>query len=108
MISIPALDDFDAPPSSAELAPRSRRDAINAAVRMREPKPTVAAWLNELAGTLALCSDRAEVEAAILSDEVCRAGRTLKGAARQALRDVLDAALSRHDALRTGPICAGP
>jgi AAA domain len=92
---IPELDDFGAPPSP-ETAPRSMRDEINAAVPLRQPKPTVAAWLDQLAGKLELCADRAEVEAAILSDEVCKAGRTLKGAARQALRDVLDAALTRH------------
>lgn len=64
--------------------------------RKSAAKPTIATWLDELAAKLDLCGDRTEVEAAILSDEVCKASRTLKGAARQALRDVLDAALMRH------------
>ena len=93
--AIPDLDDFDAPPATKSAA-TSRRDEINAAVPLRQPKPTVAAWLDQLGAKLVLCADRAEVEAVILSDEVCKAGRTLKGAARQALRDVLDAALTRH------------
>jgi hypothetical protein len=93
---IPELDDFDAPRPAAEIAPRDMRDEINRTVPLRRSRPTVATWLEQLAAKLELCEDRAEVEAAILSDEVCKAGRTLKGVARQALRDVLDAALARH------------
>jgi RecT family len=75
--AIPELGDFGAHPArsmlSADEVPPSLREAINAAVPLRAPKPSVAAWLEGLAAKLALCSDRAEVEAEILSDEVCKA-----------------------------------
>ena len=72
------------------------REAINAAVPMRPQKPTIAAWLDQLAATLERYTSHEEVEALLLSDEVCRAGRTLKGAARDRLRELMDAALARH------------
>ena len=74
----------------------SARDTINAAVPLRQPKPTIAAWLDAFAAKLGACKNRAEVEAAILCEEVCRAGRTLKGTARDRLRELMDAALAQH------------
>jgi hypothetical protein len=82
--SIPDLDDFDAP--APESAPADRRTA----------KPTIAEWLDQLASRLERCAGREEVEQALLSEEVCRAGRTLKGAARERLRELMDAALAQH------------
>jgi hypothetical protein len=63
---------------------------------LRQQKPTIAAWLDALAARLDFCADRAEVERELLSEEVCRAGRTLKGAARERLRELMDAALAQH------------
>jgi hypothetical protein len=94
--AIPELDDFDVPPPIVESPPTSMREAINAAVPMRPQKPTIAAWLDQLAATLERYTSHEEVEALLLSDEVCRAGRTLKGAARDKLRELMDAALARH------------
>jgi hypothetical protein len=73
--SIPALDNEP----SAESTPGAER------------KPTIAAWLDQLASKLERCTDREEVEGLLLSDEVCRAGRTLRGAARERLRELMDA-----------------
>ena len=95
--AIPDLDDFDAPPPIVESPPTSMREAINAAVPMRPQKPTIAAWLDQLAATLERYTSREEIEALLLSDEVCRAGRTLKGAARDRLRELMDTALARAD-----------
>src|SRR5215472_16433615 len=78
--AIPDLDDFDAPPS-AESAPRSMREEINEAVLLVEKKPTIAEWLGQLETTLKGCSSREEVERELLSEPVCRAGRTFQGAA---------------------------
>ena len=72
------------------------RDEINDAVPLRQPKPTVAAWLQRLDAQLAACTTREEDGGLLLSDEVCRAGRTLKGAARERLQELMDAALTRH------------
>ena len=72
---IPALDNEP----SAESTPGAER------------KPTIAAWLDQLATKLERCTDREEVEGLLLSDEVCRAGRTLRGAARERLRELMDA-----------------
>jgi hypothetical protein len=91
--AIPELDDFGAPPA-VESPPTSMREAINVAVPMRPQKPTIAAWLDQLAATLGRCTSHEEVEALLLSDEVCRAGRTLKGAARERLRELMDTALA--------------
>jgi hypothetical protein len=93
--AIPELDDFGAPPPAAEFAPRSMRDAINAAVPMRrQAKPTVASWLDSFAADLELCTDRDEVEATILRDDVCKAGRTLTGETRARLQALIDTALT--------------
>jgi hypothetical protein len=92
--SIPDLDDFDAPPA-VEPVPLNRRDEINAEVPLRQVKPTVATWLEQLAAKLELCEDRAEVEGALLCDEVLRAGRMLKGAAKQQLDRITQAAIAR-------------
>ena len=53
-------------------------------------------WLEEFAADLALCVDRDEVEATVLRDDVCKAGRTLQGAARARLQALIDAALAPH------------
>jgi hypothetical protein len=92
---IPDLDDFDAVPPSPESAPPNMREEINRTVPLRQPKPTVAAWLDELAGTLAICPDREAVEGALLTDEVLRAKRMLKGAAKQQLDRITQAAITR-------------
>ena len=72
--SIPDLDAFDAMPPSAESAPHSMREAINAEVVIlpRQPtaKPTVAAWLSGLQEKLLACGSREQVEALLLTDEV--------------------------------------
>jgi hypothetical protein len=91
--SIPELDDFDAPPV-VESAASSLRDAINAAVPMRTQKPTIAVWLDSFAADLELCTDRDEIEATILRDDVCKASRTLTGEARARLQALIDAALA--------------
>jgi hypothetical protein len=92
------IPDLDEARSSAESMPAAstERDTINAAVPLQRPKPTIAAWLDAFAAKLEACNDRAEVEAAILCEEVCRAGRTLKGAARERLRELMGAALAQH------------
>jgi hypothetical protein len=92
------IPDLDEARPSAESVPAAigERDTINAAVPLPRPKPTVAAWLDAFAAKLEACNDRAEVEAAILCEEVCQAGRTLKGTARDRLRELMDAALARH------------
>jgi hypothetical protein len=77
--SIPPLDDEPPPEPTA-----------------RQQKPTIAAWLDQLAARLDFCTDRAEVERELLSEEVCRAGRSLKGTARERLKELMDAALERH------------
>jgi hypothetical protein len=90
---IPALDDV-----SAESTPAGDvRDAINDAVPLRPQKPTVGMWLDQFASRLEACSSREEVEAAVMADEVCRAARTLRGAARERLRELMNAALTRHE-----------
>jgi hypothetical protein len=76
--SIPPLDDE--PPVESTPEP--------------ERKPTVATWLDQLAARLERCNTREEVEAAVLCDEVCRAGNSLRGAARDRLREIIDAALA--------------
>jgi hypothetical protein len=72
------------------------RDAINAEVPLEPRKPTVGAWLDTFAAALAQCSSRDEVEAALLSDETLKAGRMLRGAARQRLRELRNGALARY------------
>ena len=98
--SIPALDDmpeaWESDPSPESVPVGSLRDAINELVPLHPSKPTIAAWLDAFAAKLNACGDRAEVEAAILCDEVCKAGRTLKGEARARLQALIDSALARH------------
>jgi hypothetical protein len=102
---VPDLDDLDVP--SAESMPAGDlRDAINDAVPLRPQKPTVSMWLDQFATTLGRCASRYEVEAACLSDEVLKASRTLKGKARERLRELMDAALARGNAA-TGATCCG-
>jgi hypothetical protein len=87
--SIPALDDEP----SAESTLRAE---INAAVPLAQKKPTVAAWLDQLAERLNASNSREETEAAVLCDEVYRAGRVLTGVARDKLRAIIDAAMAKH------------
>jgi AAA domain len=95
--SFPALDELPEQTLSAESVPTGDlRDAINAAIPLRQPKPTVAQWLDTFAAKLEACSNRAEVEAIVLSEEGCRAGRTLKGTARERLQELIDNALELH------------
>jgi hypothetical protein len=95
---IPELDDFDVPPA-VESTSTSMRDAINAEVVIlpRQPttKPTVAAWLERLVARLDRCQDRADVEGELLTEEVLRAGQMLKGAAKQQLDRITQAAIAR-------------
>jgi hypothetical protein len=90
---IPALDD--PPPESTPTS--DLREAINDAVPLRQQKPTVAAWLDQFAETLNRCATREQTEALLLSDESLKASRTLRGAARARLRELMDAALARHE-----------
>jgi AAA domain len=95
--SIPALDELPEQAVSAESVPTGDlRDAINAAIPLRQPKPTIAEWLDAFAAKLEACDNRAEVEAIVLSEEGCRAGRTLKGTARERLQELIDNALELH------------
>jgi hypothetical protein len=99
--SIPALDE-EWPSAESEPWPddvpaaSGARAAINRAVPMRPNKPTVASWLDGFASDLALCTERDEVEATVLRDDVCKAGRTLTGAARARLQALIDAALAPY------------
>jgi hypothetical protein len=65
---MPTLDEL--PGSEASL---SAREAIKAEIPMAPQKPTVGAWLSDLQGRLLACESREAVEAAILSDDVCKA-----------------------------------
>jgi hypothetical protein len=102
----PELDDFDAPPAEST-PPPTLREEINAVVPLRQPKPSVRLWLRGLEEGLAICESREEVEAAILSEEVLRASRTLKGDARTRLQALIDAALARHGDAEDEPFEAG-
>jgi hypothetical protein len=95
---IPELPVPTPPPESPSESTQdvTLRDAINKAVPLRPTKPTIAAWLDQLAARLERCTDREEVERELLNEEVCRAGRTLNGTARARLRELMDAALARH------------
>jgi hypothetical protein len=92
---IPEFDDFDAPPS-AESAATSMREAINAAVPLRQMKPSIRLWLRDLEERLAACRSLEQAEAVALSNDVCKAGKTLQGDARERLRHIINAALARH------------
>ena len=91
---IPPLDDDPFPVSGA--APSTARAAINKAVPLHQHKPKIASWLDSFAADLALCTDRDEVEATVLRDDVCKASRTLTGEARARLQALIDAALAPH------------
>ena len=86
----------DEPWPRSEAAASPARDAINKAVPLRKPKPTIATWLDSFAADLELCTDRDEVEATVLRDDVCKAGRTLTGEARARLQALIDAALAPY------------
>jgi hypothetical protein len=85
---------------SADSAPRSLRDEINADVVMlpRKPaaKPSVRLWLHSLEGRLGARQSLEQVEAVALSNDVCKAGKALQGDARDQLRLIINAALHRH------------
>ena len=89
---IPPLDDDPFPVSGP--ATSSARDAINKAIPLRQAKPTVISWLDSFAADLKLCTDRDEVEAMVLRDDVCKASRTLTGEARARLQALIDTALA--------------
>jgi hypothetical protein len=95
-----ALDATEAPPESTptdSAESDTLRAEINAAIPLDRPqRPSVRAWLEQLSATLERCSDRQEVERELLSETVCIAGRTLKGAARERLRAIMNGALERH------------
>jgi hypothetical protein len=69
---------------------------MNAEVPVEVRKPTVGAWLDTFAAALEACGSRDEVEALLLSDETLKAGRMLRGAARQQLRELRNGALARY------------
>jgi hypothetical protein len=97
-LEIGASDDVplsDAPPEPTQTS--DLRDAINDAVPLHSQKPTVAAWLDQFAETLDRCTTREQTEALLLSDESLKASRTLRGAVRARLRELMDAALARHE-----------
>jgi hypothetical protein len=86
----------EAPVESTPLIARTEREAINAAVPLAEKRPTARAWLDQLAGKLADCTSREEVEGVLLSDDALKAARTLRGAARARLCELRSAALARY------------
>ena len=75
---IPEIDDFDAEPPP------------------RQPKMTIAAWLEQFAETLDRAATREQTEALLLSDDSLKAARTLRGAALARFRDLRTAALAKH------------
>jgi hypothetical protein len=91
---IPPLEDDPFPVSGP--ATSTARAANNKAVPLHQHKPTVTSWLEDFAADLALCTDRDEGEATVLRDDVCKASRTLQGAARARLQALIDAALAPH------------
>ena len=100
--SIPALDGPEAceeadPSPESVPAVSPAREAINQAVPMRQQrKPTVAAWLTNSRRSWTACKTREEVEAAVLCEEACRAGKTLTGEARTRLKALIADALALH------------
>jgi hypothetical protein len=86
----------EAPVESTPVTASKERDAINAAVPLHPQKPKIRAWLDGLATTLDACSTREQVEGVLLSDEVLKAARTLRGAARARLCALRSAALALH------------
>jgi hypothetical protein len=97
--SIPALD-----PPSPESTPADRAESdtlraeINASVPLDRPqRPSVRCWLQSLESRLAACGSKEETEALLLSNETCVAAKTLRGAARERLRTIMNGALERHD-----------
>jgi hypothetical protein len=97
---IPPLDDDPFPVSGP--ATSTARAVINKAVPLHQHKPKIASWLDTFEADLALCVDRDEVEATVLRDDVCKASRTLTGAAREKLQQLIEAALAPH---RNGKDC---
>jgi hypothetical protein len=71
------------------------RDEINAEVVILPKRQTCAEWLETLATKLERCADREAVEGALLCDEVLRAGRMLKGVAKQQLDRITQAPIAR-------------
>jgi hypothetical protein len=101
--SIPSLDDEPAAGVSAESTPADSADTdtlraqINAAVRLDRPqRPSVRCWLQSLESRLAACGSREETEALLLSNETCLAAKTLRGAARERLRAIMNGALEQR------------
>jgi hypothetical protein len=103
--SIPDLDDAwpasESVPTAAPASVSNLRDTINAAIPLRQPKPTIAEWLDAFAAKLNGCASLEEVEAAILCEETCRASKTLTGHARARLQALIDEALALHREVRT-------
>jgi hypothetical protein len=96
--AIPDLDDFGAPArvAPAESTPSSSlREAINAAVPLRQTRPSVRRWLQDLEERLMACGSREEVDGTLLTDAVCNAHRTLQDAAKERLRAITTEALAR-------------
>jgi hypothetical protein len=89
---IPSLDDEP----SAESVPPNLRDQINTEVPLEQKRPTVSAWLTGLQARLQACASREEVERELLTEDACAAARTLKGAARNKLTELINAALAQH------------
>jgi hypothetical protein len=96
---IPNLDEAwpatDSAPTPAPVPVSNLRDAINAAIPLRQPKPTIAEWLDAFAAKLEACGNREAVEGALLTEEVLRAKRSLTGAAKQRLDRITQAAIAR-------------
>jgi hypothetical protein len=79
------------PAAVAPMLPRSSGRSPESGPR----KLTNGEWLQTLRTRLDRCTERSEVEAMLLTDEVCRAANTLTGAAREKLTLIIDAALAR-------------
>jgi hypothetical protein len=86
----------DEPWPGSEPAASPAREAINRAVPLRQPKPTISEWLDQFAAKLAACETLEQVEAAILCEEACRASTTFTGDARTQLKALIADAIARH------------
>jgi hypothetical protein len=78
-------------------------DELSAESKRRQPKRTVAEWLQDLETRLMHAASREETEAVLMSNDVCRAARSLTGTGRDRLRSLMDTALARHTSAEAAP-----
>jgi hypothetical protein len=86
---------YEADPSPESVPPTSPWDAINEAVPLHQRKMTIAAWLDQLPPSWSSAAT-GRGRGCDSCDGVCKAGRTLTDEARARLRELIDAALTRH------------